>query len=532
MARIAPLPVIILAQSLSASSELLGQRIMQCCHGQSSVRMLISMSMYCSLQAVIVLSAAELLLPLYVTGGQGPLSMWNMLSRHPGLWLNAAVNGLYLLSITVLLREAVGPLYVVFAFLCAAVLLGVISGGAQAASTWGAALLGGLGAMLVLWPRDSSLCMTRWTWRVLCSRIGWTDNSARPRTALDTSESESLGDRGSFKRAPEEVDGVMVDSEDEIYPLTASECPVPVLELERSICDSDVQPATASSSERDTPSSTDRAVAASGASPMGALLRREFSFSSWISSASTTIVSIASLRYVSVAVAFVTLALTAAAGISFATYYQRVAGLNGFGYTAIDQVLLPLSALPLAAVLDRSRRLRFWIGEPPWSTTQTLPPSFLASLSRAFKEVFSTPSKALSVHSHDAALTGSVATDMPNNSVILAATGSQLRSLSCAICQLPWPFVLTLVPYHGLEFLRSFLLFFLVTSFDLDATYLQMTLVRVILCWGGTLLACTLLRDWIRVSRGDADLALSPVSLAATFTGSALMISAVTILRM
>lgn len=511
MARLAPFPVILLAQSLSAASEVLGQRVMQRCHNQSSVRMLISMSVYCSVQAAFVLGLAELALPTSVTGGQGPFSMWILLFRHPGLWLNAAVNGLYLLSITVLLREAAGPLYVVFAFLCAAVLLGALSGGAHATSTLGAALLGAAGATLVLWPRDSQVCAPRWTWRVLragvlrrfCGGVSDGASGGRPRTA---SGAASPRDRRAATGIEDAADAMAGgDGEAEMQPLTGTAAASARTSADSSEAVAQAGPGRATDPRRTDPAITGAAAAAPVPNTPVALLL----------AVASAAMSLLAQRHVSVAAAFVVLALTAAAGISLAAHFQRVADLNGFGYTAIDQVLLPLTALPLAAVLDRSRTLRAWVGEPPWSPSQVLAPSFTASLRRAATEVFSSGTSA-------PAEEASSTVDAP------ATPGSYGV---CTLCMAPWPFILTLVPYHGLEFVRSFLLFYLVTTFDLDATYLQMTLVRVVLCWVAAMLACTLLREWVGIPRADAERALSPVSLASTCAGSALMVGAVALLR-
>ena len=513
MARLAPFPVILLAQSLSAASEVLGQRVMQRCHSQSSVRMLISMSVYCSVQATVVLGLAELALPTSVTGGQGPLSMWILLFRHPGLWLNAAVNGLYLLSITVLLREAAGPLYVVFAFLCAAVLLGTLSGGAQATSMLGAACLGAAGATLVLWPRDSQVCAPRCTWRVLRAGMfrrfcGASDGASggRPRTASGAASSRDRRAATGIEDAPGALAGG--DSEAEMQPLTGAAA-ASGARSSSDACEVEAQGGLGRVTDprRTDPVITGAAAAApSPNSPTVLFLA--------VASAATSLLA---LRHVSVAAAFVVLSLTAAAGISLAAHFQRVADLNGFGYTAIDQVLLPLTALPLAAVLDRSRTLRAWVGEPPWSPSQVLAPSFTASLRRAATEVFSS------------GVDSSAPSEETSSTIDAPATAGSYGV--CTLCKAPWPFVLTLIPYHGLEFFRSFLLFYLVTTFDLDATYLQMTLVRVVLCWVAAMLACTLLREWVGIPRADAERALSPVSLASTCAGSALMVGAVALLR-
>lgn len=66
--------------------------------------------------------------------------------------------------------------------------------------------------------------------------------------------------------------------------------------------------------------------------------------------------------------------------------------------------------------------------------------------------------------------------------------------------------------------------FYLATEFDLDSTYLQMTLLRIILCWIGSLLACTALKAWVAVSAPEATQTLSPPNLCLKVAGSTLLV--------
>ena len=68
--------LILAAQSLSAGGEVFGQRSTRKLHNNSSIRSIISLTIYSSIQAFIVLLITELALPASVTGNQGSLSMW------------------------------------------------------------------------------------------------------------------------------------------------------------------------------------------------------------------------------------------------------------------------------------------------------------------------------------------------------------------------------------------------------------------------------------------------------------------------
>lgn len=74
---------------------------------------------------------------------------------------------------------------------------------------------------------------------------------------------------------------------------------------------------------------------------------------------------------------------------------------------------------------------------------------------------------------------------------------------------------------------REFVFFYLVTNFDISATYLEMTLLRVILCWIASFLACTLLRDWVGVHRDEARTAVHPVNLVLKLVGTTLVLCSI-----
>lgn len=121
-----------------------------------------------------------------------------------------------------------------------------------------------------------------------------------------------------------------------------------------------------------------------------------------------------------------------------------------------------------------------------------------------------------------------VATSSPSFSQASSVCASLLRYV---LPSRPLPFWCTLLPFHGLEFLRTLLFFYLITSFDTDATYLQMNLVRIVLCWMASLLACTLLRRWVGLRRKEAATALHPTNLSIKVAGSGLLTISVVIIK-
>ena len=74
-------------------------------------------------------------------------------------------------------------------------------------------------------------------------------------------------------------------------------------------------------------------------------------------------------------------------------------------------------------------------------------------------------------------------------------------------------------------FLREFVFFYLATAFkDLTNTYLQMTVLRVILCWLGSLFACSVFRYWVGITETEARSNLHPINLSLRITGSIVLI--------
>lgn len=170
------------------------------------------------------------------------------------------------------------------------------------------------------------------------------------------------------------------------------------------------------------------------------------------------------------ALAWAVLAGTAAIGIVCTTYFEHSLGLSMFGYAAVDQVLLPFTTLPLTAAAVRVAWVADLIGEPAEGRDATV----RASLGRTWAEA-------------------------------------------------DWR---TLVPFRASMFGREFLFFWLVTAFsDLTTTYLQMTILRVVLCWLASLLVCAFFRAWSGVSDEEADGALRPSTLLFRLAGSAVLVA-------
>jgi hypothetical protein len=543
MAGSPPFYLLLVAQSLGAFSELFGQRMGRRCHNGSNIRMLLSMSFYCCIQAFIVLAVCQLALPTSWTGGQGSLSMWAMLGSHPTLWLNAVNNSVYWVALAYLLREVravarapdgfvaalllqarrsvspgggscllmsnclvlplphdghpslqpLGAVLVVLAFLFASFLVDPFQRvvGLTAASSLRpeAVVFGVLGSLLCSWDVPP-----RWCAQLAAAVLGQCPIRLASRLACLCPPPAHASPGGKKPAHPASS------------PAASDGCDVEEVAGETAVAAfSDAGAAGAGSGgalgaegEQQALLGSPQLVSghgrhrvahplaptASSPSSSGALTPSQGGAGDGTGSGSTppagpqppcALVSHA----LGVAAAYVVLAITTGIGVTMATYFEQTAGLTSFGYTAIDQVLLPFTTVPLAAVLDASVRLRAMVGEPAWSPTAAKPPHFGLTLRRAWGEVNS---------------------------------GAPLR------------YWFTLVPFHGLEFLRSLLFFYLVTQFDVDATYMTMTLLRVVLCWLASLLACTLLRAFVGLDAVEARAAVHPVNIAAKLAGSGLLV--------
>jgi hypothetical protein len=651
--------------------------------------MLVSMSVYCSTQAFVILGIGEYVLPVSITGAQGSFSMWRyVFYSHPELWLNAVNNSVYWVALAYLLREPFGAILLVLAFLFASflvspfqVLVG-LPGGSTIPPV--AIVLGVAGALLCvmetplekaqrLW--DSAISHLPASWR----HSAWARSFGAPAPVaggqphfrpLEAELAEKWRAKpvstpsacARFTSAPSHAPAV-----DERAPLMATSSDGV------SGAHADVATRTRRHASEAAPAGLDgcggpdyvvgTAAAAKDAQHAG---RRCWCDGCVQPGCAHT--AEPWLHAGSVLVAFGVLAVTTGIGITLTNWMQERAGLSSFGYTAVDQVLLPFTTLPLVALLERVLWLRRLVGEPRWSVEAEQSPSFLATLKRTWQEVNSTPpsdsaadgaraptgmhssrpagcagtsandfssmaymggsevavvpvpvlaSSALLVTTvHDASVAALRAGDVteglspvehrrrlpaatspqpgalvkrqaavdvqrdtarsdalqagvaspasgPGRSDALqagvASPASGLgRSSSPPACDVadtmqrgnpapsqrghpqgcssrlwarlpswftrPWPFWFTLAPFHSLEFCRTFIFFWLVTAFDVDSTYLTMTLLRIVLCWFVSLLACTLLQRWVGLTPPEVAVSLHPVNLLSRTAGGVLLV--------
>lgn len=170
-----------------------------------------------------------------------------------------------------------------------------------------------------------------------------------------------------------------------------------------------------------------------------------------------------------IALAWFVLAGTAAIGIVCTTVFEHWYGLTSFGYAAVDQVLLPFTTLPVTLLAVKLSWLADLLGEPAEGRDATC----RASLARSWAEAD----------------------------------------------------LLTLVPFRATMFGREFLFFWLVTAFkDLTITYLEMTIVRVVMCWVASLVVCTWLRQWSGISASEASDSLRPTTLTMRVVGTIVLV--------
>jgi hypothetical protein len=353
------------------------------------------MALTCSAQAFLMLAVGELFFPS-ITGGQGSLSMWGQLWRYPFLWTNAINNSLYWFAFAYLLREPLGQVLTVLAFLAAVFLVEPIS------------VIAGLPPVSVIPFHAILLALTGCCLCVVDVPPWLTAAAARNMPWLSAF---------TLAQAP-----------------SGSEATSP----------------TQSPSKRD----ADGVAGATSPPP----------------SPPAPAAADAALHMFTVGVAFLALALCTGVGVTITNVFQVQAGLNAFGYAAIDQVLLPVTTLPLAAVLDASPTLREALGEPRWSEAAVCPPSFRHSVSRAVAEVR--------------------------------------------------PFWRSLLAFHSLEFVRTIAFYSVVTTYDTSLSYFSLTLTRVLLSWLATLAAMTVLRTWVGLDAAAAAAATHPVALSLRIGGS------------
>lgn len=383
-------------------------------HTGSNIRMLISVCTYSALQAAVVTTLTQLLLPESVVEGQGALSLPVMLWETPGLWLNAFNNTVYWVAQVYVLREPLGVVLVVLAFLVASFGVNPLSYvvGLPVSNHLSAlpVILGVVGTLLCLAELNKAQASAI-LHHLSCGTFGQRLSAGYSHVSDRTPETGAAGSPGGEGQI--EMEDVRVDE--------------------------------ANVSE----------IGWSSAAPADRARGKPMSFAG-------------------LGVAFLVLALTASSGIVITVYYERTAGINMFGYAAMDQMLLPVTTLPVVAAACHFPKLARLLGEP--------------------------------------------AVDVAR----IAEKGTGFRDQ----CSKTWAetHLMTLMFFRGLQFGREFLFFALATEYDLDSTYLEMTLLRVALSWMASLAACTLLRSWVMVSEKEAKLTLAPVNMALRACGTVLVL--------
>ena len=85
--------------------------------------------------------------------------------------------------------------------------------------------------------------------------------------------------------------------------------------------------------------------------------------------------------------------------------------------------------------------------------------------------------------------------------------------------------------YRGLINARAIGYSFLVVKYDVNLVYLELTLVRVVLSWAGSLLMILLFPRFIGATLQEKALVLKPVNLALKALGSAAIIASLVLLN-
>jgi hypothetical protein len=416
---------VLFAQSLSAAGEVFGQRLQRRFHHGSQIRMLNTTVVYSAVQAFVVLLLCELLLPESITLGQGSLWMWQALVAHPAVFINAITNTVYWVALLFVLRHPLGVVLVVLAFVLASFFIApfqaIVGIQGDKGTDAGASVLAVVGSVLCLAELPAP-------WLVRLEELSGLQERTKAWYRLADLPPLQLPEAPPASSRKEERD------EEEQAGLLAEPATATMTELVLPVQESSVVPA---------PPADTAVVLPQSPIALGA--------------------------------AWLVLALTAGVGIVCTVVMERQMGIGAFGYAAIDQVLLPVTTLPLTMAAVRWTPLASWIGEPTAGRDATVRESF----SRTWREV-------------------------------------------------DW---VSLVPFRGLMFGREFLFFWLATAFsDLAETYLEMTILRVILCWLGSLLISMRLRRWGGLSSAEAAISLHPANLLLRTLGSAVLILSYAIL--
>ena len=288
-----PLPLIVGAQALSAVGEVAGQAASRKLHEHSMLRSATAVTIWSSVQALLVLLILEFAWPA-LTDGQGPTYLPGIVWKYPGLWLNAVNNTVYWLALLVVLRQPMGATLVVLAFTGAALLVPPFQALTDTpVGTWpsaGAIALACAGVLATVTDVPAAV-LNKWP--------SW---CYTPRISNGATQYQPLSTGTAHIQVVPEAGAWGVDEEYEVEPLAG---PAPA----RAHKDSKLM----------------------------------------------------------IVVSFAILALTAAIGIVITMYFEHTAGLNSFGYAGIDQIMLPITTLPVIAAACHWHSFAVLLGEPEHS---------------------------------------------------------------------------------------------------------------------------------------------------------------------
>jgi len=167
-------------------------------HKRSVLRQLTSVTIYSAAQAFVVLAILQLALPAGVTQRQGSLWLPIGLVRCPGIWLNAFNNTVYWVALIYVLREPLGAVLVVLAFILASLFIapfervvGMTGDATPSAVSVMLAIIGTVMCILTLPPG------CRGDWRAMGSCLGCFQSSAKTRPAKPVNDSSAHPSNGS-----------------------------------------------------------------------------------------------------------------------------------------------------------------------------------------------------------------------------------------------------------------------------------------------------------------------------------------------
>jgi hypothetical protein len=166
----------------------------------------------------------------------------------------------------------------------------------------------------------------------------------------------------------------------------------------------------------------------------------------------------------SMLVAWLALVFSTSLGLVMITYFERHAGLNMFGYAAQDQILLPVTTIPVLWLINAIPALRAVLDGP----------------------------------------------DVPDQSFrdLCAQTWSEFSWTTMGI-------------FRGLSFGREFIFFFLATSYALAQVYMELTLLRIALSWVSGVLVLSFAPRFIAASQAEKEKIFDPCNFAVKLIATA-----------